>query len=85
MVRVTKQRDSSDTVLVKIAVQDTGVGIPSDRLSIIFDAFTQADGSTTRKFGGSGLGLTISKQLVRMMQGDIGVSSVLGQGSTFSV
>ncbi|HMC26528.1 MAG TPA: response regulator, partial [Verrucomicrobiae bacterium] len=83
LVRVTKQSESGSNVLLKLAVQDTGVGIPSDRLAVIFDAFTQADGSTTRKFGGSGLGLTISKQLVRMMQGEIGVSSVLGQGSTF--
>ena len=83
LVRVTKMSDFGTSADVKIAVQDTGVGIAQDALSVIFDAFTQADGSTTRKFGGSGLGLTISRQLVRMMNGEIGVESVPGQGSTF--
>src|SRR6185436_13571285 len=75
--------DQEPGISVKIAVQDTGVGIAPEALSVIFDAFTQADGSTTRKFGGTGLGLTISRQLVKMMNGQIGVESSLGQGSTF--
>jgi two-component system sensor histidine kinase/response regulator len=69
--------------MIRLAVQDTGVGVPPEALAMIFDAFTQADGSTTRKFGGSGLGLTICRQLVKMMHGDLGVESEPGRGSTF--
>jgi len=83
LVRLTKEAESTGTVVVKVAVRDTGVGIAPQALSVIFDAFTQGDGSTTRKFGGSGLGLTISRQLVKLMRGEIGVESALGKGSTF--
>jgi len=68
---------------IHFSVQDTGIGIPKERLAAVFDRFTQADGSTTRKYGGSGLGLTISKQLVEAMHGTIGVKSESGVGSDF--
>jgi len=70
---------------VEIAVADTGIGIPASKVNVIFDGFTQAYSSTTRKYGGTGLGLNISKTLVEMQQGHIWVESDEGKGSTFKV
>jgi two-component system sensor histidine kinase/response regulator len=73
------------TLNAQIAVQDTGIGITQEHTSRIFDEFTQAESSTTRRFGGTGLGLTISRRLARAMGGDITVQSKLGEGSLFTV
>ena len=80
IVRVTTDRDQ-----LCIDVADTGIGISADRQAALWDAFTQADASTTRRFGGTGLGLTICRQLVEAMGGEITLQSAVGEGSTFTV
>jgi len=83
-LRVTSELDSTVPTALHFTVSDTGVGIPPGQLDRIFERFTQADSSTTRRFGGSGLGLTISKRLVELMGGSIFCESTVGEGSVFS-
>ncbi|HME00706.1 MAG TPA: response regulator [Terriglobia bacterium] len=80
---VSTESTGPGEVVLHFAVSDTGIGIPREKQDLIFEAFTQADGSTTRKFGGTGLGLAISAQLVGMMGGRLWVESEVGKGSTF--
>lgn len=83
LVDVSSERVSSEIEILTIAVEDTGIGIPAERIDAIFETFTQVDTSTTRRFGGTGLGLSICKQLAEMMGGSIRVTSQEGKGSRF--
>ena len=82
-VHVSVQAENEASVRLKFSIRDTGIGIAPEAQARIFESFTQADQSTTRRFGGSGLGTTIAKQLVQLMGGRIGLESALGLGSTF--
>jgi len=84
-IRITQAIDSENEDLIKteFSVTDTGIGIPETKKSMLFNSFTQIDGSYTRQYGGTGLGLVISKQLIEMMGGNIGFTSIEGIGSTF--
>lgn len=83
VIRVETEKEEESSVLLHFMVLDTGIGVPPDKKEIIFKSFTQADGSTTRKYGGTGLGLDISRRFVEMMGGHIWVESEVGKGSTF--
>jgi PAS domain S-box-containing protein len=83
IISASLESSENDHVVIRFSVADTGIGIPLARRAAIFSPFTQVDGSTTRKYGGTGLGLTICKQLSELMGGSIGVDSEEGQGSTF--
>ncbi|MBY0239420.1 MAG: response regulator [Burkholderiaceae bacterium] len=78
------EHDDDEQCSIRFSVRDTGIGIPEEKQQLIFEPFAQVDGSTTRQFGGTGLGLTICRRLVILMQGELHVSSAPGQGSQFS-
>lgn len=84
VVRVARADEPVDEgIMFRVEVEDTGIGIPADRMDRLFKSFSQVDASTTRMYGGTGLGLAISKQLAELMGGRMGVRSTIGQGSTF--
>jgi two-component system sensor histidine kinase/response regulator len=83
VLQVEADGDNDQQIQLHFAVRDTGIGIPPEKQAQIFDAFSQADASTTRQYGGTGLGLAISLQLVALMGGRIWVESEPGEGTTF--
>lgn len=84
VLRIEVEEERNGRLALRFSVRDTGIGIPKDRQAAIFEAFTQVDGSSTRKYGGTGLGLTIANELVGLMDGRLWVDSEPGRGSTFS-
>ena len=82
-ISVSGRKQEDSTYEIHFAVEDTGIGIPEDKIERLFQPFSQVDASTTRKYGGTGLGLAISKRLVNLMGGKMWVESIVGIGSTF--
>jgi signal transduction histidine kinase/ActR/RegA family two-component response regulator len=82
-VNVSRSALDNEWATLRFEIADTGIGVPKDKQDPIFDAFSQADASMTRRYGGTGLGLSIARKLCQMMEGDVGVTSVVGVGSTF--
>ena len=83
VIEIRKKETSGNRILLQFSVRDTGIGISSENMKLLFQSFSQVDGSNTRKYGGTGLGLVISKQLTEMMEGTMWVESEEGMGSTF--
>lgn len=85
LLDVTTNNKNENDILIEFEIEDSGIGIPKEKQELIFESFMQADSNTTRKYGGSGLGLRITKQLVELQNGNIVVESELGKGSTFRI
>ena len=83
-IEVKLLQEIGNDLEIEFAIHDTGIGIPEDKLSRLFKAFSQVDSSTTRKYGGTGLGLVISERLINLMGGEVSVASIVGEGTTFS-
>ncbi|MBN2418771.1 MAG: hypothetical protein JXL81_05255, partial [Deltaproteobacteria bacterium] len=81
--RVNIESLNEKDITLHFIIEDTGIGIPENKMNIIFREFTQADGSSTRKYGGTGIGLSICSQLVKMLEGELWAESIEGKGSTF--